>query len=441
MPGVSFFINGNANGALGAINSTQKAIHSLSNELNTGLRNTLIGAFSIEAIKEAVVSTIEFADNIKKTSDRMGVTTDNVQALRIAARDAGKDLGSVEKAFNSLEKSSRKALSGNTKTKNAFANLGISEDDLKHLDKMSLLQKTMQGAGKMGRSEAEGNLTNIFGSRGQAGVLMAMQPKLSNFSDFKAEEKSKGAIASDDDIEALAEVKDRWEEIIDGIKTSAIPVLSWLLDAIFDFGHGVKQLVELVGTYIGALVGSIQGVNIGGLIESFGDNLITGWKALFTNLWGIISGKLSVSDVIDNAITEGQKQIGNTMSKGFGVNMDTVNQVVQEELLRQGEEDSKIANDRAKKKQDRLNEQNKMNDDPNRQPDSHKEKKSLLDKDLKDKNEFLKVGGMMGVDTNYRLERLQTEANELLRDIRDAVKGDDNQLPSEDDQPEDFSGA
>jgi hypothetical protein len=84
---------------------------------------------------------------------------------------------------------------------------------------------------------------------------MAMQPKLANFQEFKEEQKSRGAVASNENIEELEELKDRWLEIVDAVKTTAIPVLSWLLETIFDFGHSVKQLVELLGTTLGAFWG------------------------------------------------------------------------------------------------------------------------------------------------------------------------------------------
>jgi len=49
MPSAKFSINGDAHGGLAAITQVKKGVHELSNELNRGIKNTIIEAFSIAA--------------------------------------------------------------------------------------------------------------------------------------------------------------------------------------------------------------------------------------------------------------------------------------------------------------------------------------------------------------------------------------------------------
>lgn len=420
MSGVKFVINGDSTGAKAALEGVEKGIHHLSHEINAGFRESVIGAFSLEAIKAATEATIDFAEQIKKSSERMGVTTDNVQALRIAARAAGKDIGFMEKAFQNLEKASTLALGGNSKTKQAFRNLGVSDDDIKHKNKVDLLSEAMAGTQGMTRSQATQNLSAIFGTKA-AGGLMAMQPELANFGQFKAQQKDSGAIASNEDIEALAQLKDRWLEVVDAIKASAIPVLSYLLEKIFDFSHGVKQVVDVLSTVIGSVLGQISKFDISGLIQAFGENLFNGFQSVFDNLWGILTRKISVSEALDNLTNTTAKAVDNSLQKVFGVDVEAVHQTVNDKLLELGKEDSKLAKERAEKAARRVEEQKKFDEDPNRQPTLGKKpkEKMALDKQLSGGSDLIKIGGLTGVDTSYRLERLQTETNNLLEKVVD----------------------
>src|SRR3954471_20060244 len=99
MQQAKFEINANAQGALAAFQQVKRASHDLSKEINSGLRDTVAGVFAIGAIKEAATATIEFAEGIEKASNRIGDTTENVQALKLAAREAGTSLGTMEKAL------------------------------------------------------------------------------------------------------------------------------------------------------------------------------------------------------------------------------------------------------------------------------------------------------------------------------------------------------
>jgi hypothetical protein len=432
MAGVKFTINADGSGAEAALKSINRRVSNLSHELNSGLKNTIVEAFSVYAIGEAIKSMVEFADTTIKGAEGLGVTTDKFQALRIAAREANKDMALFERTFQGLEKAASGALGGDTKALNAFRNLGVNEADLKNLNKTDLLSKVMRGTDGMSRSFAEDNLRAIGAGR-NAGALMSIKPQLSNITGFTNDLKGQGRIASNDDLNALNELKDKWEEFSDEIKVAAVPALTWLLDTITDFAIGVKQFVSYISTAIGALVGQIDHFDLKGLFRAFGDNLINGFKSLFDNLWDVIRGKISPTEALQNIGAQHASELPRLIEGAFGKGgLDSFNKIMEDKLLEFGEEDKARAKRAEDRRKNRALGQAEFEGPANRQAAVSKTEadKTVLSA-LTGDNGFLKIGGLAGVDSAYRAERLQRETNEWLKQIAKNTEPDTTQsIPS-----------
>lgn len=402
-----------------AFNKMQHQVGSLSHELNSTLKNAVLGAFSIEAIRETISSTIEWADGVKKASDRLGISVENVQALKYAAKESGVEFAKLEGALSKLEISAGNALGGKKKQSDAFKAFGISDEQLKHSNKQDLLSLIGKGASGMTQSQAIPNLAAIFGG-GNASGIFAMRSKLSNFDEFKKDKEDSGAIAKPEDIQALSELKLKWEEVADSVKARLVPVLAFLLDKIYGFGRGVTQLVELIGTALGAFFGSIEKFDIVAGLKAFGEAFVNGIKSLINNAWAVIRGKKTISEALGDVAADKAAGDANIIDKTFGSNVITkVGDAIQDKLVEQGLDDKKHAAEEARKRKDFLDSQKQLDKDPNRKagPGS-KAFKSPLDKELKGGSDsFLKIGNFFGKDANYRLERLAQKQTDLLEQI------------------------
>lgn len=397
-----------------------RGVGSLSHELNSTLKNAVVAAFSVEAIKETISSTIEWADGVKKASDRLGLTVTNVQALKYAAKESGVEFEKLEGSLSKMEIAAANALGGKKKQSDAFKALGITDDQLKHLNKQDLLSQVGKGLQGMTQSQAIPNLAAIFGG-GNAGGIFAMRNKLANFDQFKKDKEDSGAIAKPEDIEALAELKMKWEEVADSVKARLVPVLAFLLDKIYGFGRGVSQLVELIGTALGAFMGSIEKFDIVAGLKEFANQFINGIESLLKNAWAVIRGKKSIGEALGDVAETRANGDAEIIKKTFGKDViSNTAQIVQDKLAEQAQDDKKHAADEAAKKKAFLDSQNQMDKDPNRvaAPGS-KAFKSPLDKDLKGGNDsFLKIGNFFGMkDASYRLERLAQKQTDYLAQI------------------------
>ena len=118
---------GNAFRSLNArLEKTRKVAKSVAGAvLKLGAAGVALGAGLAVATKKA----LEFADNIAKTADKVGLSTDALHKYRYAADLAGVSNGELDKAFDKLNKSIGESISDGTGAAfDAFTQLGLQAD-------------------------------------------------------------------------------------------------------------------------------------------------------------------------------------------------------------------------------------------------------------------------------------------------------------------------
>jgi hypothetical protein len=118
---------GNAFRSLNArLEKTRKVAKSVAGAvLKLGAAGAALGAGLAVATKKA----LEFADNIAKTADKVGLSTDALQKYRYAADLAGVSNNELDKAFDKLNKSIGESISDGTGAAfDAFTQLGLQAD-------------------------------------------------------------------------------------------------------------------------------------------------------------------------------------------------------------------------------------------------------------------------------------------------------------------------
>ena len=415
---VKFVATGDVNPAVQAFNKLEKAGKASVGRLSGTIGSSLGSALSIGAIGAAVASTISYGDSIDKAANNLGITTEYLQILKRVARETGKEFAVMEKAIVNVADSAQDALDGNTNKKNAFALLGINENDLKTLSKEGLLTKSAQGATKLPREQAEAAFSQIFGKK-DASTLVSQAGALANPEGVKENLVKSGQLMSDEDIAAMVAVQDSFEDLAATMKTRLAPAIAWVMDTISDFTNGVIDLTELVGSGLGAIASMITDFDIVGLVKAWGQNFVDNIKFVFDNAWSLVTGKKSLGDVLSDGGEQVGKNVRNIVKGAFGEdNVNTFDQVIQDTLSEQAERDRQREAAAAAKKAQREQDQSALKGPVNRVANK---KDNQLKGDVvgafTNNSANAAIGGTQNLNLQYRMERLQESMADSLKEI------------------------
>jgi len=100
----------------------------INSHLGSGFKSlgaNMAAAFSVAAVTSFASKVAETAGEIKDLSEFLGVSTDEVQRLQIAAEEANIPFSKIIGAFQNLEKKKAEALTGDDKAMGLFGMLGI----------------------------------------------------------------------------------------------------------------------------------------------------------------------------------------------------------------------------------------------------------------------------------------------------------------------------
>jgi hypothetical protein len=114
------------------LNSTQfeHGLDRAKEKVFENVKTFAIAAIGVATFEEAIHKTIETVEDLVNSSSRLGITIEQVQLLRQAAKEAGKEMSTVESALVKINEARAKALGGDKTAMAAFAAFGVSHQDL-----------------------------------------------------------------------------------------------------------------------------------------------------------------------------------------------------------------------------------------------------------------------------------------------------------------------
>lgn len=132
-----------------------------------GAAAAFLPALGAAALVTAVKSVVSNLDDIGKTADRIGITTDALQELRAVAESAGVEQSALDNSIEKLGKGLAEAAMGSGTAKNALDELGLSANDLMALGLDGALAKIADEINKVPDPMQKTALaTQIFGRSG-----------------------------------------------------------------------------------------------------------------------------------------------------------------------------------------------------------------------------------------------------------------------------------
>lgn len=191
---------------------------------------------SIAGIEHAIASVVEYGSHIQDLSDRYGVNAESLQRLGNAAELHGSSLEGVAKGFRFLEVNQSKALAGSEKQIKAFANLGVTIENLRKLSPEEIMLK-------LGQSSL--NAADTVAILGKS--ALELRPTLAGLADGTIEYgKAIDAI----DIQRLKDADDTWKKLwqdirVGGAEFLTLEMTNWK-GLITDAGAGAVTLWDTI---------------------------------------------------------------------------------------------------------------------------------------------------------------------------------------------------
>lgn len=126
-----FRLEGDNTSAMRALNDFSSKVKNVGGEINHEIAERLKGAFAIGAIEEAIRRTGEWSVELQRSARELGITVEEMQALRLASERAHISTEKIFSYYSKLEAAALKAASGNQKLASSFKTLGVSSEQIR----------------------------------------------------------------------------------------------------------------------------------------------------------------------------------------------------------------------------------------------------------------------------------------------------------------------
>lgn len=180
-----------------------------------GMGMALGAGMVVAGITSAVQSAFELGSSLSEASEKMGVTVEGLQRLRVAARETGVSNEQLDSAMTKLNKSLGELQLGEAAATKAYAQIGLSADQLKGKKPDEALRLIADALNKIPDPQQRIAIGSELMGRGFA-QLIPMISGGSEALDKYAEQSKKSGEVSDENAKKLDELADTWE----GMKVS-----------------------------------------------------------------------------------------------------------------------------------------------------------------------------------------------------------------------------
>lgn len=241
-------------------------------------------ASGVRSLASFAAGQAEIIDNASKLAARLGMTYGEFAGLSLAADLAGVSMDSVGKASQKAEIAFARAAGGSATATAAFANLGLS---VEQLNGMSAAERFDAIAAAIAALPTEAQraaaAVQIFGKAG-AELLPLFAGGAEGIAQAREQAERLGLVltnAQGQDVEAMNDAFTMVQKSIEGVVQQVVAYLSPAIKSVFD------TFVEFVGTMGGANIGKAIGDGIlagARFLAGIGDYLITNFGSTFTYL-------------------------------------------------------------------------------------------------------------------------------------------------------------
>lgn len=281
--GYTFRLNGDNTGALSAVNAVNDAFERLAKTVGGQVASTLRGAFEVTAIEETTRRVGQWANELERGSQALGITTDLMQGFSVLSQNANLDPSKVQDFFQSFSQARDAAVKGNTQAMVSLQALGVSMSDLTSSAPSSdlfgkVVANSSLGSVLPGSRESQA-VENVFGQGSlpsvRAMVNQAQGQDLNQYMGSHADQiVDKGTVS---------QLAAQWREIVNDLK---------------ELGVAAAPLGKVGMNFVDMLINGLTGI-----IQFFTSILNGKWKDAATLFVSAGTGLISIGTGIVDFVT------------------------------------------------------------------------------------------------------------------------------------------
>lgn len=381
---------------------TMKGINSSVAGLAGSLKGQLAAAFSIATIGYISKQILDFGDNIQTMANNLDISTDSAQQFAWAMRNANIEGEALYKTMDLLDQEMRKAKGGDVKSNQLMAKLGFGPQDydMKKEDLLKQMLENINGHNWTG-AQAKNVLVDMGLKPSTAGKVIGAREDILN---------ENIPLVPEDQIAKLDAIGDAMSNIGVILLTSVVPVLLKMASAAAEWTayilEGLNNMHRENVINADAVKAAERAYDTNRpdntppadldwtKLNPFTPNKRMYPEAYVKNMYGEV-GLKAFNDY---------KQSKSNYAKvvdGFTVAMDKIKEQV--------DKLNATLEGRAGRRRELPFVRDAITAENNIKPNGNKVNQNSLGT-----NEFLRIGGALGIDANYRIERLTLIANTYL---------------------------
>lgn len=210
-----------------------------------GIGKTL-AAGSAAALTTLFASTVAFAEigsNVSDMAARTNLSTEAVGELGYAAKQAGSDVGALEKAVQKMNANLAAAAQGSAKAKSALSAIGLSIDQLKGLSTDAQFTAIAEGISKIQDPAERTRATLAIFGKGATSLLPLLAQGASGIEAFRLEARELGLAFDPKDVANADALGDSFDSLGAAAKASVFQVGSVLAPALIELTQIVTKNV------------------------------------------------------------------------------------------------------------------------------------------------------------------------------------------------------
>lgn len=230
--------------------------------LTAGIGGQIAGLFAGATIAAAVKRTIQWADQLNDTSQRLDVNVEKLQAWEYAAIQTGSSLEKLTTTIEKLRKSQADAARGLGTAKAGLAAFGITGQD----DVETMLRKISERV-KSGNFSS-GALMGI-GGRGATTMI----PALKQWEELSRLAEESGVIIKEEQVAVLEKLNDQLTFMGRYVMAELAPAIQLLFEKLVQLTSAVKGAQSFFGEVAGSIASVGTGIEFGDSIKTIGEKL------------------------------------------------------------------------------------------------------------------------------------------------------------------------
>jgi hypothetical protein len=215
---------------------------------------------TVAAFTELTKASIEYANQIAEVAKANDIATSSVLDLTKALEVNGGSAENVGRIYSGFTQKLEAAIQGNATAQTSFAKLGVSLNDLKHLDTQQIFDKTIKGLGDMKDSAERNGLAFMTMGKGIRGVDLKGLAETMEEVRGSSERFGNSIKLANEFTDKLKESSGNFKIIVND---AIIPSLNALYDSYTKTGTAVNFLHDLMEVLAQASVVVVKTITVG----------------------------------------------------------------------------------------------------------------------------------------------------------------------------------